>query len=310
VHETDPSMVARFISMDDKAKVLIVYLLILLVLFIISCLPFPLLLRLSLLMVLLLFLLAMPLLLLLILLVLFMSMLLLLNMLLLYVVVVVVVVASDNDDDDNDDDDDDGDDGDDGDDDDGDDDDATIVATTVYTITTFAICNSCYCFYWYFCFSCCAILFGGRGRTNILPVDVYSKASDHDFPVVSLIQSVTLVVNFDGSTNNDEDENRVSFYRGSVHVCVKDSIFQSSNAKRHVVELISLLDTMPNSCPVLFNMTDGGPDHNCRQLAVQMVWLDIFLKVGMDMLVVSRVAPTRSWTNTAERVIGPNNLAF
>jgi len=57
-------------------------------------------------------------------------------------------------------------------------------------------------------------------------------------------------------------------------------------------------------------MTDGGPDHNCKHLSVQMSWLGVFLKFGMDMLVVSRVAPTQSWTNLAERCMGPINLAL
>jgi hypothetical protein len=127
--------------------------------------------------------------------------------------------------------------------------------------------------------------------------------------MVSLTPSVTLVVNFDGR-NDIDDEKSSSFYRGSAHVCLKDSIFQPSNAERHAVELISLLDTMSTPCPVLFVMTDGGPDHNCKHLAVQMSWLGLFLKTGMDMLVVSRVAPTQSWTNPAERVMGPINLAL
>jgi hypothetical protein len=111
--------------------------------------------------------------------------------------------------------------------------------------------------------------------------------------VVSLTPSVTLVVNFDGR-NDIVDEKLSSFYRGSAHVCLKDSIFQPSNAKRHVVELISLLDTMETPCSVLFVMTDGGPDHNCKHLAAQMSWLGLFLKTDMDMLFVSRVAPTLS----------------
>ena len=35
-----------------------------------------------------------------------------------------------------------------------------------------------------------------------------------------------------------------------------------------------------------------------------------FLKIGMDMLIVSRVAPTQNWTIPAERVMGSINLAL
>ncbi len=88
--------------------------------------------------------------------------------------------------------------------------------------------------------------------------------------MVSLTPSVTLVVDFDGRNDMDEEKKMVSFYRGSAHVCIKDSIFQPSNAERHAVELTSLLESVSGgrftSCPVLFVMTDGGPDHNCRHL--------------------------------------------
>jgi len=67
--------------------------------------------------------------------------------------------------------------------------------------------------------------FGGRGRKSILPVDVHSKAEDHDFHVVSLTPSVTLVVDFGGRNNLDEEDQMVSLYRGCAHVCLKDSIF-------------------------------------------------------------------------------------
>ena len=127
--------------------------------------------------------------------------------------------------------------------------------------------------------------------------------------IVSLTPSVTLLVDFDGL---DDEETMKSFYRGTTHVCLKDSIFQPSNAERHVVELMDLLDGVGGSqhAPVLFAMTDGGPDHNCKHIAVRMSWLGLFLASGMDMLVVTRVAPTQSWQNPAERVMGPLNLAL
>ncbi len=84
------------------------------------------------------------------------------------------------------------------------------------------------------------VSFGGRGRKSILPSDVHSKVGDHDFDVASLTPSVTLVVDFDGRNNLDEEVQLASFYRGRAHVCLKDSIFQSSNVEKHAVELPSL----------------------------------------------------------------------
>ena len=143
---------------------------------------------------------------------------------------------------------------------------------------------------------------------SILPADIESKAGDHDFHMVSLTPSVTLLVDFDGDINEQDTE--LSFYRGTAHVCLKDSIFQPSHTERHAVELVQLLRGLPQPTPILFVVTDGGPDHNCRHISVQLSWLAVMLEIGMDMLVVSRVAPTQSWQNPAERVMGPLNLAF
>ena len=78
-----------------------------------------------------------------------------------------------------------------------------------------------------------------------------SKACDHDFYVVSLTPSVTLVVDFDGDENIGEEERLVSLYRGNAHVCLKDSIFQPSNAERHDVELISLMKNLHQGAQLL-----------------------------------------------------------
>jgi hypothetical protein len=139
-------------------------------------------------------------------------------------------------------------------------------------------------------------------------VDVVPESGDHDFHVVSLTPSVTLLVDFDGS--QEEEDGLKGFYGGQAHVCLKDSIFQPSNAERHAVEFGQLLTTCPLPTPAIFVMTDGGPDHNCNHLSVRMSWLGYFLQSGMDMLVVHRAAPTQSWTNPAERVMGPLNLAM
>jgi len=123
-------------------------------------------------------------------------------------------------------------------------------------------------YYSYYCFRCynvcfllckyenigepeCATSFGGRERKDILPAHVQSKASDHEFHVVSLTPRVSLVVDFDGGENIGEEERLASFYRGNAHVCLKDSIFQSSNVERHVVELISLLKKMHQGAQLL-----------------------------------------------------------
>jgi hypothetical protein len=56
----------------------------------------------------------------------------------------------------------------------------------------------------------CAISLGRQERKSILPADVHSKAGDHDFHVVSLTPSVTLVADFNGRNNLDEEDKMVS----------------------------------------------------------------------------------------------------
>jgi hypothetical protein len=45
-------------------------------------------------------------------------------------------------------------------------------------------------------------------------------------------------------------------------------------------------------------------DRSLKNLTVRLSWLRVFLKTGMDMLVVFRVAYTQSLTNRAETVMG------
>ncbi len=71
----------------------------------------------------------------------------------------------------------------------------------------------------------CAISFGGRKRKSVIPVDVHSKSGDYDIHVVSLTPSVTLIVDFDGRSDMDEEKRMIGFYRGFAYVSVKDSIF-------------------------------------------------------------------------------------
>ena len=103
-----------------------------------------------------------------------------------------------------------------------------------------------------------------------------------------------------------------SFYKGVAHVVVKDSIFEPSSAERHAIELQQLLTSQPDEAllAVLLVLTDGGQDHNCRHVSVQMTWLAFFLATGLDMIIVSRAAPTQSWVNPAERVMGTLNFAL
>ena len=83
-------------------------------------------------------------------------------------------------------------------------------------------------------------------------------------------------------------------YVGSVHVFLKDSIFQASSPTIHTTELDRLMKkTFPNVVAVVM-YTDGGPDHNCKHTSFRLGLLALFLKLDLDTMVVMRTAPTQS----------------
>ena len=52
--------------------------------------------------------------------------------------------------------------------------------------------------------------FGGRGQSNILPLDVESFVGEHDFHVVNFTPSVCLRVDI----KPDEGQDMISYYKG------------------------------------------------------------------------------------------------
>src|SRR6266508_3948396 len=87
--------------------------------------------------------------------------------------------------------------------------------------------------------------------------------SDHDFTKCSLIPSVSMICNILASIND-------SFYRGKVHIGLKNPIFQLSNSLRHMTELYNILLQTGQNNPFLMLYTDGGPDHKITYLRVQL----------------------------------------
>ena len=65
-----------------------------------------------------------------------------------------------------------------------------------------------------------------------------------------------------------------SFYRGNVHVGLKDPIFEPSSAARHSAELYEIVDKTDK--PYLFLYTDGGPDHQVRFIKTQLALISLF----------------------------------
>lgn len=135
------------------------------------------------------------------------------------------------------------------------------------------------------------------------------SALDHDYHVCGAVPSVAFKSDIPEDTTN-------TFFRGTVHVTVKDKIFEPSNAIRHGCELTQLIrnfyshDDVNMEKPILICNTDGGPDHRSTYGSVQLSAIAIFIHLDLDMLVTARTAPMASWANLAERANSILNLAL
>ena len=127
------------------------------------------------------------------------------------------------------------------------------------------------------------------------------EVGDHDFSRCSITPSVSLQVNI---PENVEE----SWYKGRVHVINKDTVFQPSSPARHAVELEGLIGPHPN--PILMLYSEGGPDHRCTYLSVQLTMIYLWSKLDVDLLILARTPPGNSWRNPAERVMSQLNLGL
>ena len=102
-------------------------------------------------------------------------------------------------------------------------------------------------------------------------------------------------------------------FEGIAHVALKDAVFQPSTPMRHMAELGNAISKQlldKSKLCVVTMYRDGGPDHNCKHLSVQMALLAFFIYMGLDTMVVGRTAPQQSWGNEAERVMSVLNLGL
>ena len=137
---------------------------------------------------------------------------------------------------------------------------------------------------------------GARARHRSLVANGQELlALDHDYHVAGIVPSVTFAVEI---PENVQD----SFYRGQVHVTVKDKIFQPSSPLRHAVENVNIIreqspDGVNSHLPILLRFTDGGPDHRTTYKTVQLASVLEFVALDLDFLVLARTAPAQSYSN-------------
>ena len=135
------------------------------------------------------------------------------------------------------------------------------------------------------------------------------EALDHDYHVAGIIPSVCFLIDIPPNA-------RDSFYTGTVHVTIKDKIFEASSPLRHAVETTSITrescstDGINAMKPILLRYTDGGPDHRTTYRSVQLVAILEFIALDLDMMILARTAPNQSYNNPAERVMSLLNLGL
>ena len=142
-----------------------------------------------------------------------------------------------------------------------------------------------------------------RGKRVLVANGRKVEVSDHDFTKFSIVPSVIFELEVPETIEG-------SFYRGKVHVGIKDIVQEPSTPIRHATELKTILESKSAVQPVLFVYTDGGPDHRLTYLSVQLSYIAIYLALDLDMLVAVRTPPMASWKNPPERIMSILNLAL
>jgi hypothetical protein len=144
---------------------------------------------------------------------------------------------------------------------------------------------------------------------SMIPAGAKLVALDHDFHIHGAVPSVLFY-------SDIPDDAKDSFHRGTIHVSVKDKVFEPSSAMRHTVETALILrsvmsqDDIVLEKPLLFMYTDGGPDHRSTFWTVQLAYIALFVALDLDMLVSARTAPSQSYNNPAERCMSLLNMAL
>ena len=106
------------------------------------------------------------------------------------------------------------------------------------------------------------------------------EVRDHDFTKISLIVSVSFVINIPETIEG-------SWCKGEVHVDYKDAVLQPSSALHLAAKVQSILISKIGNKSTLLVYTDGGLDHcaisflfNSRSLPTFLISTLIFLWLG------------------------------
>ena len=92
-------------------------------------------------------------------------------------------------------------------------------------------------------------------------------------------------------------------HTGKTYIFFKSHAFKSSNISRHVNDLLTMaqIEDCMTEKPVLCLLLDDGADWSGRFLQTLFYLGDLFLRLNLDMLIISRNAPGDSSKNPIER---------
>ena len=121
----------------------------------------------------------------------------------------------------------------------------------------------------------CLVAAAERGRQVLVHSSTSFFVGDHDFTRMSIISSVSLLVDI-------PEELAGSWYTGEVHVLFKNGTFEQSSPARHSSELTQILVERAVDHPVLFLYSDGGPDHRLTYASVKLALISLFRKLHLD----------------------------
>jgi len=83
----------------------------------------------------------------------------------------------------------------------------------------------------------------------------------------------------------------------TVHVFLKDYIFEASCPTRHKAELGRQMKELYLTVVAIIMYTDGGTDYNCKHMSIRLGLFPLFLETDLDNMVVVRTAPAQRWGN-------------
>ena len=128
------------------------------------------------------------------------------------------------------------------------------------------------------------------------------NCTDHDHVAQHLTPSVSVTMDAPNTISSQ------SWYGRVPEVILKCAIFEPSNAFRHATEISRRL--VHQAKPLLFGITDGGPDHNTTHIQVQLSLVPLFLCLDVDLLCFARTPPNYSVLNPVERIMCVINIAL